>query len=68
MKRWLSIWSLLALWALPGCSSLPPQPDVDGDGLLYPEDHCPRDAGPASNHGCPIPRSCASSCSTPPPP
>jgi hypothetical protein len=30
----------------------PPQ-DVDNDGLVEPEDQCPKDAGPADNHGCP---------------
>lgn len=30
-------------------------PDSDGDGLPDYLDHCPTTAGPAENHGCPLP-------------
>jgi outer membrane protein OmpA-like peptidoglycan-associated protein len=32
-----------------------PIPDRDGDGVNDEEDACPDSAGPASNHGCPLP-------------
>ncbi|HSS03512.1 MAG TPA: transporter [Kofleriaceae bacterium] len=31
-----------------------PDPDNDNDGVLDEADQCPQEAGPASNHGCPI--------------
>jgi dienelactone hydrolase len=37
----------------------PKQIDSDGDGVADPDDHCVNDPGPASNHGCPLPRNAA---------
>jgi thermitase len=33
----------------------PRGPDTDGDGVPALDDRCPTQAGPAGNHGCPVP-------------
>ncbi|MCA9914335.1 MAG: thrombospondin type 3 repeat-containing protein, partial [Anaerolineae bacterium] len=37
--------------------SLTPNVDRDGDGILDHNDHCPIEAGPPNNSGCPLPDS-----------
>jgi hypothetical protein len=38
---------------------LPREIDSDGDGVADPDDDCVSEPGPASNHGCPLPRDAA---------
>jgi surface antigen len=42
-----------------GSAAAPPPPDADRDGVPDSEDRCPTTPGPASNHGCPLPREAA---------
>lgn len=53
MKRWVLLFLVAALVAVPIYAQR--DPDTDGDGIPDSVDQCPREPGPRDNRGCPLP-------------